>query len=335
MQPLFFDRPPKKAGDKPRPGCYNLRVNKFTAWLVCSLLLCTAALAQNIAIIKSQPLASYESAIQRLQSDLRAVHPGAQFQVYDLGGQRDNGRRVLDAIRRQKADVIVTFGTLATDVAAREIRDIPIIFTFVLNPVTSGLVSSFGPTGRNLTGVALDVPLQEQFANFRLVVPSLRRVAVFYNPAETGLIVQEAVRVAAGLGIVLTAIPINAPEEVPQKIKQLKGMDGLWMTADSTVFTPRNTAFILLYTLKEGIPFMGLSEQFVKAGALLGKTIDLADVEDQTLDQVNAVLGGANPGRMPVLYPRKIGLVLNLKAAEEIGVEIPQGAINSAVQTFQ
>jgi putative ABC transport system substrate-binding protein len=310
-------------------------MNKFLIWLATALVLSSAALAQNVAIIKSQQLSSYDSAIQRLENDLRSGRPNIIFQVYDLGGQRENGRRVLDSIRKQKNDLIVTFGTLATDVAAREIRDVPIVFTFVLNPVTSGLVSGFGPTGRNLTGVALDVPLQEQFANFRLVVPSLRRVAVFYNPSETGLTVQEAIRVAAGMGITLVAIPINAPEEVPQKIKQLKGVDGLWMTADSTVFTPRNTAFILLYTLKEGIPFMGLSEQFVKAGALLGKTIDLADVEDQTLAQVNAVLAGASPGNLQILFPRKIGLVLNLKAAEEIGLELPKGALDSAVETFQ
>ncbi len=310
-------------------------MNKFLAVLAAVLVLSPAALAQNIAIIKSQPLSSYDSASLRLQNDLRDARPGTTFQVYDLAGQRENGRRVIEAIRKQKADLIVTFGTLATDVAAKEIRDIPIVFTFVLNPVTSGIVNGFGPTGRNLTGVALDVPLQEQFANFKLVVPSLHRVAVLYNPAETGMIVQEAGRVTAAMGLTLVAIPINAPEEVPQKIKQLKGVDGLWMTADSTVFTPRNTAFILLYTLKEGIPFMGLSEQFVKAGALLGKTIDLADVEDQTLAQVNAVLAGANPGKLQILFPRKIGLVLNLKAAEEIGLELPKGAIDSAVETFQ
>lgn len=310
-------------------------MNKFCAVAASLLALGSVALAQNVAIVKSQPLSSYNAAVERLQNELRGSRPGTTFQVYDLGGQRNNGRRVIDAVRRQKTDAIVTFGTLATDVIAKEIRDIPIVFTFVLNPVTSRLVGSFGPTGRNLTGVALDVPLQEQFANFKLVVPSLRRVAVFYNPAETGAIVEEAGRVAAGMGLDLTAVPINAPEELPQKIKMLKGMDGLWMTADSTVFTPRNTAFILLHTLKEGIPFMGLSEQFVKAGALLGKTIDLADVENQTAAQVNAVLAGADPGKMPILYPRKIGLVLNLKAAEEIGVEIPRGAINDAVQTFR
>jgi len=310
-------------------------MNKFCFVLAASLIIGSAALAQSVAVIKSQPLSSYDAAVGRLESDLENSHPGIGFQIYDLAGQRDNGRRVLDAVRKQKPDVIVTFGTLATDVAAGEIRDIPIVFTFVLNPMTSGIVAGFGPTGRNLTGVALDVPLQEQFANFRLVVPTLRRVAVFYNPAETGAIVAEAGRVAAGMGLTLVAIPINAPEELPQKIKQLNGMDGLWMTADSTVFTPRNTAFILLYTLKEGIPFMGLSEQFVKAGALLGKTIDLSDVEEQTLAQVGAVLAGANPGKMPILFPRKIGLVLNLKAAEEIGVEIPKGAIDSAAETFQ
>jgi putative tryptophan/tyrosine transport system substrate-binding protein len=310
-------------------------MNKFWLIIAALTLLIPAASAANIAIIKSQPLASYDYAVQRLENDLKNSRPGTVFQVYDLENRRENGRRVLDALKKQKTDLIVTFGTLATDVAAREIRDTPIVFTFVLNPVTSGIISSFGPSGRNLTGVALDVPLQEQFANFKLVVPSLRKVGVLYNPAETGGIVQEAARVAAGMGIYLTAVPINAPEEVPQKIKSLKGMDGLWMTADSTVFTPRNTAFILLYTLKEGIPFMGLSEQFVKAGALLGKMIDLSDVEEQTLAQINAVLAGADPGRLPILFPRKIGLVLNLKSAEEIGLEIPADAIGSAAETFK
>ncbi|MCX5725936.1 MAG: hypothetical protein NT030_01925, partial [Candidatus Saganbacteria bacterium] len=126
------------------------------------------------------------------------------------------------------------------------------------------------------------------------------------------------------------AIPVDSEEEVPEKLKYLEGVDGLWMVADSVVYTPGNTQYIILYTLKEGLPFMGISEQVLKAGALLAKSFDIGIIPKQTVSQIKKVLEGRKPAEIRVMLPENIELVLNLKVAEKIGLSIPESTIEKA-----
>ncbi|MGB9613384.1 MAG: ABC transporter substrate-binding protein, partial [Candidatus Margulisiibacteriota bacterium] len=301
---------------------------------ICLFCFCSfSSLAQpyQIAAIKSRSLPVYENALQQIKSALKEV----EFFVYDLEGDKAKGEKIFSEIRKQNINLILTFGTLAGGIAKEKEKNIPIVFTYVLNPVASGLVSNFEPSGRNITGVVLDIPLEEQFANFKKVVPNLKTIAVIYSPKETGLIVEEAKSAAKRMGLVLKPIAVSDPEEVPSKLELLKKVDGLWMTADSVVFTLRNTEYILLYTFKEGIPFMGASEEFVKAGALCGKSLPLEAINQQTVELIRLVLAGKNPGEIPIATPAKIDLVLNARAAEIINYQFPPAALKQAKVIFK
>ena len=284
----------------------------------------------KIAVVKSRDTALYNDAVKEIEIALNAEIKGIKFSVYSLEGEREKGKDILASIKKEKADLILTLGTLATQIARDGINDTPIVFTFVLNPISSGLISSFESSGNNLTGVALDIPPEEQFSNFRLVVPGLKTVGVLYNPKETGELVDRAIKSAKAMGITLKAIPVDSEEQVPEKLKSLEGVDGLWMVADSVVYTPGNTQYIILYTLKEGLPFMGISEQVLKAGALLAKTFDINAIPKQTVQQIKKVLEGRNPAEIKVMLPENIELVLNLKVAKEIGLSVPESTIKKA-----
>lgn len=112
-------------------------------------------------------------------------------------------------------------------------------------------------------------------------------------------------------------------------------VDGLWMVADSVVFTPSNTEYILLYTLKANLPFMGVSEQFVKAGALCGLSLDYDAIAGQTIRQIAEILRGTNPADLPIEFPSRKALVLNLKTAGMVGVRFPPEAIRKAGMIYQ
>ncbi|MCX5726253.1 MAG: hypothetical protein NT030_03560, partial [Candidatus Saganbacteria bacterium] len=133
----------------------------------------------KIAVIKSRDIALYNNAIQEIEIELGKIE-GIKFSVYNLEGEREKGNGILASIKKEKADLILTLGTLATQVAKDGINDTPVVFTFVLNPISSGLISSFESSGNNLTGVALDILPEEQFSNFKLVVPDLKTVGVLY-----------------------------------------------------------------------------------------------------------------------------------------------------------
>jgi len=289
------------------------------------------AMSHTIAVLKTRSLPVYENALQQIKEELKKN----KFIVYDLEGNKAKEEAIFSNLRRQKVDLILSFGTLATQVAKEKEKVVPIVFTYVLNPVASGLLSELGPTKTNLTGVALDIPIEEEFSNFKLVVPTLKTIAVIYSPKETGIIVEKANAVAAKMKLVLKPIPISDSSEVPQKLELLKDADGLWMTADSVVFTPRNTEYIILYTLKEGIPFMGASEEFVKAGALCGKALDLETINKQTAELVKTVLAGKNSGEIPIATPAKVDLVLNAHTAEIINLPLSSAALKQAKVVFK
>jgi putative ABC transport system substrate-binding protein len=101
------------------------------------------------------------------------------------------------------------------------------------------------------------------------------------------------------------------------------------------VFTPRSVDSILLLTLRDGIPFVGLSPSFVKAGALLSFSCDYADVGAQSAEQALEILGGKSTGDLPIVFPRKVSLYLNLNTARAINLEVSQKIQSESQVEFQ
>src|SRR5262249_53528069 len=156
----------------------------------------------------------------------------------------------------------------ATRAVTGRIKTIPVVFSLVLADGGDGaLIRRRAP---NMTGAAMDIPIIEQFSRLREVIPTLRRVGVVFNPRETGKVIETARSAAATIGLQLVEIPVSSEAQVMKEVEQLKDrVDALWAVADSTVYTSRSVDYILLRTLRDAVPFVGLSPSFVKAGALL------------------------------------------------------------------
>ena len=171
----------------------------------------------------------------------------------------------------------------------------------------------------------MDIPIGLQFQHLREIIPDLKRVGVIFNPLNSMGEIEQARRAARDSGLTLVEIPVTSESEVLQQAEGLKGrVDVLWSVADSTVFTPRSVDSILLLTLRDGIPFVGLSPSFVKAGALLSFSCDYEDVGSQSAEQALEILAGKPPAEVSVVFPRRISLFLNLNTARAIHLEISQ-----------
>jgi len=250
---------------------------------------------------------------------------------YHLDGQPNRGMEMAREIRRSNPDLILAMGTTAALAAKREIKDIPIVFCMVLNPVDSGLVESMRSPGGSVTGASLDIPLEMQFKHIKMLIKDLKSIGVIYNPEETGVLVQDAVKIARRNNLSLTAKAVSSEREVPGALRSLLSkVDALWSVADGTVFGSQSTQHILLNTLRTGTPFVGLSPSFVKAGALMALSCDYSDIGKQAAEMADRVLQGENPGYIPVAIPRKVSLCINLKTAKHIGLRIPENAIKLA-----
>lgn len=291
---------------------------------------------QTIAVIKSSNITPYNTALKGFEKELKDKGIDVSLVKYDIEASKEECLRVIEEVKAKRPRLVLTIGSLSTRIACQEIKDIPVVFSMVLNPVASGFVKSMESSGNNLTGVSLDIPIRHQFENLKSVVPRIKKIGVLYNPKNTAIVVRKAQRVAEELGLQLIAKPVNSEKDVPEALKELcRRIDALWSVADSTVFSPQSVRFIILHTLRNKIPFMGLSPSFVKAGALLALSWDYEDIGRQSGEIAAEVLAGKKPAELPIATPRKTFLFLNLRVAEQIGIKIPPDVINRAKEVIR
>src|SRR5262245_3237500 len=211
-----------------------------------------AEAAEAVVVLTSAEAEPYQVALQGIQEALAKSVPNMQIQTYALNdaSQRD---RLLAEIRSRQPPLVMTLGSTATTLAQAEFKSTPVVFCMVLNPQAGGLVQSMQSSGNNLTGASLDIPIKLQFEALHRLVPSVKRIGVFYNPAETEKVVQPAVKIAAGMGLDLIPIAVTPPEQLGDLADTLRSrrLDALWAVADSTVFaSSRSVEFLLKRALE-------------------------------------------------------------------------------------
>jgi putative ABC transport system substrate-binding protein len=280
------------------------------------------AAAQRITIVTSRDIAPYRAAQAGFLEVLE--RSGMAYRLTEVRADVEDRmvHRVAQEVRSSRPDLILTIGSAATRAVGREIHDIPIVFSLVLE---TGADEPLGDFGANVTGASMRIPLRVQFEKLREAIPSARRFGVMFNPDATGETVSQAAAVAAEMGLELIPVPVRSPAEVVAELDSLQEkVDLLWSVPDSTVFTAQSVRHILLATLRKKIPFIGLSPSYVRAGALLSLSCDYLDVGRQSGELALEVLQGSAPGTIPVTEPRTVSFYLNLNTAEQLEIDISE-----------
>ena len=306
-------------------------------YLVATIIIpCFAGNSPVIAVIKSWDHEPYNTALDGFNQVLEEKGIKARLSNYNMKGNEKEGHKIAQKVISKKPDLVLTLGTRATQIAVQDIKDIAVVFSMVLEPVASGFVKSMKSSGNNLTGASMNIPIKIQFEALKSVVPKLKRIGVLYNVEENKVIIDEASTIAKGMELELIVIAVSSEKDVPRAMNKLGArIDALWMVADKIVFSPSSRQFILLYTLENKIPFMGISSHFVKSGALLALSCDNADIGRQSGQLTVKILNGAQPTDLPVTVPKKIRLAINLKTAKRIGLKIPSQIVDKANEVFK
>ena len=313
----------------------------FILILACLFLSPLILFAENkapaIIVIKSLDIEPYRLALEGFKQGLNSQGIKAKYIEYSLEGDGSiQKEKIAQAFRDNTGDLILTIGSGATTFAKENFKDRPIVFSMVLNPVASGFVSSLsGGSGGNITGAAMDVPLRRQFEVIKSSIPEIKRVVTFYNPKETQALVPLVQGAALSEGLSFKAIPVNSEKDMMDSLKQLVSkQDMLFAIADSKVYTPQNAQFIILETLRNGIPFVGISSAYVKAGALLSFSCNFKENGEQAAGLAARILNGESPSKLSVAIPERIEIAINENTARHIQIKLPERILKEAAEVF-
>lgn len=280
----------------------------------------------QVIVLKSRDLEQFN----RAASGFTAACPGqaAEFTLSPgEGGKRDVVKRMLAA----RPKYVLAIGISAARLAKEEFPNVPLIFVMVPNP------QKYSLTSKNIAGVALEIPVDRQFAVYKSLAPAARTVGVIYDAAKTGSIVAEGRTAAERVGLKLHAVAVSSEKQVPAALREMLGkIDGLWMVPDDTVITPESFKFLSLAAIEHNLPFLAVSDIFVEVGALASLTPDYTDLGRQACQLIGEIEAGrGTPERGYVVPPAKVNLSLNLKTAAKIGLDLTPQIVKSASKVYQ
>jgi putative ABC transport system substrate-binding protein len=240
---------------------------------------------------------------------------------------------------RARVDVIVTAGTPAGFAAKKATGTIPIVLGANSDPVGVGLVASLARPGGNATGNSLMAPdlSAKRLDMLHALAPTLSRFAILWDSSNPGMAMRvRETKLAADQSHVLlhTVGPTNLDELDAAFADLLNARpDALLVTAEP--FTRQHLARILDFAADHKIPAMFEDSTFVTAGGLISYGPDYEDVFQKAAIFVDKILKGARPGDLPIEQPTKFELVINLKTAQALGLEIPPQLLALADRVIQ
>jgi putative tryptophan/tyrosine transport system substrate-binding protein len=221
-------------------------------------------------------------------------------------------------------DVILTTGTAATKALQQQSQSVPIVFATVSDPVATGLVKNLARPEGNVTGFALYEPsiAGKWLELLKEAAPRVERVAYMYDPANTPETYFGAIE-AVARGLEVRATPVRNVEDIVRAIDGFAAAPNgaLLLPNDNTTLAHRE--LILRLAIQHRLPTIFSSMSYGKEGALLAYGTDVLDQYRGAATYVDRILRGAKVSELPVQFPTKFGLVVNLKVAKAIGLTIP------------
>jgi putative tryptophan/tyrosine transport system substrate-binding protein len=238
------------------------------------------------------------------------------------------------------SEVIVANTTAALVAARNTTKIIPIVFTTVSDPVTQGFVKSFAQPGGNITGfVAFEFSIGSKWVGLlKQLVPSLSRVALMFNPTtspQAGFFLKSVQDASPKLGIEVTPLPIHAEGEIEPAITNFgrQSASGLIIGGDN--FLAKNAKIVVEAAAKCRLPAVYANAEFLETGGLMTYTFDNLEAFRGAAFYVDRILKGAEPGVLPIQFPTKYKLIVSVKAAKAIGIELPMSMMLTADEVIE
>jgi len=249
-------------------------------------------------------------------------------------GKLDRLPALASELVRLKVDIIITGGPPATRAAKEATSTISIVMTFDPDPVGSGFVASLARPGGNITGLATLAPEigGKQLELLKEIVPKLSRVAVFGDSIQPGnpQALKEIELAAQAFKVQLQYLDVLSPKDIETAFRAAdKGRADAVLILGSPVLASQRTQFKDL-AVKSRLPPIYMRSESVEEGGLVSYAVSFTELSRRAATYVDKILKGRKPTDLPVEQPTKFELIINLKAAKQIGLIIPPNVLARA-----
>jgi putative ABC transport system substrate-binding protein len=267
-------------------------------------------------------------AVARTLRDLGYVEGRSiRFEARYADGKNDALAGLAVELVRAGVDVIVAVGTPASRAAKSASAVIPIVFSRIADPLALGLVPNLARPGANVTGVSV---VTRDLAAKRLqllleLVPGISRIGVLWDPSFPSAVIElkEVEDAAPQLKIELYRLPIRKAAELDPAMRGFAEQSGQALSVIPGVLFTEQRRLVAELAIGHRLPTILSRKEHVEAGGLMSYGTNYTDMYRRAATYVDKILKGAKAGDLPIEQPTKFELVINLKTAKALGLEVP------------
>jgi len=281
---------------------------------------------KKVGILMFSEEARYNDAtrgiIDQLKEDGYAA-PKIKLVVENAGANKARASELVRLYAAEKMDLIITLGTSITIPLAKEIKDVPIVFGVVYDPVEAGIARNWKSSGNNTTGASTKIPMSELIGNLKEFKP-VKRLAVLYTPGEKNSETQlkDLQETQPEYKIKIIPVPLTKKEEVGQILPEvMRTSDAVYVTGSNLVNS--QVSMIVDMASKANVVTITHLEDLVGKGVLLGVCSDSYRNGRLAGEKAVKILRGAKPSSIPIESPKEYDVMINMETARAGRFQIP------------
>lgn len=243
-----------------------------------------------------------------------------------------NSARKLEAL---DANVIVAYGAPAALAALHEANNTPVVFSDVYDPIETGISRSMSSYGRNYCGISAKVPIITLIKTAQ-DIREIRNIGVLYNSKEAGSVAQlkEMKRAAAQLGLSVHEANVASPRQLDSTLASLLDRVDCVYVSESAVVS-RGFERIVQRAGARKVPVISQMPDAAERGAVVSLEISPAEQGGVAGEYAADILAGKNPAGFPIATPKKVDLIINLRVARSLGVNVPFQVLSVATKVMK
>ena len=277
--------------------------------------------------------------LQSLEQMGWTVGRNVQFDRRQTLGDAERARRLAVELISLMPDVILSTGSLNVGALLQATQTVPIVFTVVPDPVGAGFVDSLARPGRNATGFTqFDYSISGKWLELlKEIAPQVTRVGVLREPGLTAAVAQFAVIQSVAPLLRVEPVPLNVRDtnEIEQAVRTFARPSGDGLIVVSSPLTIFHRELIIRLAAQHSLPAVYYERVYATGGGLVSYGPDFREQFRRAAGYIDRILKGEKPADLPVQAPTKYEVVINLKTAKALGLEVPPTLLARADEVIE